>query len=97
MMKNWYDKGWEKIRSDQEREYDAEKSEWIKFFFAFMISQGRTICWHFMERNGNGNMVRREKAFISTIIWRWVTVIEGEGVIRLENGDYSLIFHRPLR
>ena len=48
------------------------------------------MCWHFMERNGNGNMVRREKVFIFIIIWRWATATKGEGVIRLENGDYSL-------
>ena len=40
-----------------------------------------------MERNGNGNMVRKEKVFIFTIIWRWATATEGEGVIRLENGE----------
>lgn len=51
----------------------TKKKAMDKIFFAFMIFQGRIICWHFMERNGNGNMVRKEKVFIFTIIWRWAT------------------------
>lgn len=53
-----------------------------------MRSPETAMCWLFSGKSGTGNMVRKEKAFISITIWRWVTVNKGEGVIKLENGDY---------
>ena len=67
----------------------TRKNEQIKFFFSdIMRSPETAMCWLFSGKSGTGNMVRKEKAFISITIWRWVTVIKGEGVIKLENGDY---------
>ena len=74
----------------------TRKKRTDKIFFRYYEIPRDSYVLALFGKSGTGNMVRKEKAFISITIWRWVTVIKGRGSSSWRT-EIIPIFPRPLR